>query len=97
MTQRWSQHLVIWFDSSGLYVEVSLGKILAVSQFRVCILRGTWYLWSSKASPPERLCQPCQPLLNGRSSLWSISWLCHQMFYPYVTISAAQARESDYL
>ena len=30
-----------------------------------------------------------------RSSLWSISWLCHQMFYPYVTISAAQARESD--
>ena len=30
-----------------------------------------------------------------RSSLWSISWLRHQMFYPYVTISAAQARESD--
>ena len=22
-----------------------------------------------------------------RSSLWSISWLCHQMFFPYVTIS----------
>ena len=33
----------------------------------------------------------------GRSSLWSISWLRHQMFYPYVTISAAQAQESDYL
>ena len=32
-----------------------------------------------------------------RSSLWSISWLRHQMFYPYVTISAAQAQESDYL
>ena len=30
-----------------------------------------------------------------RSRLWSISWLCHQMFYPYVTISAAQAHESD--
>ena len=30
-----------------------------------------------------------------RSSLWSISWLRHQMFYPYVTISAAQARKSD--
>ena len=30
-----------------------------------------------------------------RSSLWSISWLRHQMFYPYVMISAAQARESD--
>ena len=30
-----------------------------------------------------------------RSSLWSISWLRHQMFYPYVTISAAQAHESD--
>ena len=27
--------------------------------------------------------------------LWRISWLRHQMFYPYVTISAAQARESD--
>ena len=24
-----------------------------------------------------------------------ISWFRHQMFYPYVTISAAQARESD--
>ena len=32
-----------------------------------------------------------------RSSLWSISWLHHQMFYPYVTISAAQACESDNL
>ena len=31
----------------------------------------------------------------GRSRLWSISWLRHQMFYPYVTISAAQAHESD--
>ena len=31
----------------------------------------------------------------GQSSLWSISWLSPQMFYPYVTISAAQARESD--
>ena len=31
----------------------------------------------------------------GRSSLWSISWLCHQMFYACVTISATQARESD--
>ena len=30
-----------------------------------------------------------------RSRLWSVSWLCHQMFYLYVTISAAQARESD--
>ena len=30
-----------------------------------------------------------------RSRLWSISWLHHQMFYPYVTISAAQARKSD--
>ena len=28
-----------------------------------------------------------------RSSLWSISWLCHHMFYPYVTIS--QACKSD--
>ena len=28
-------------------------------------------------------------------SLWSISWLCHQMFHPYITISAAQAHESD--
>ena len=34
---------------------------------------------------------------HSRSSLWSISWLCHQMFYPYVRISAAQARESDNL
>ena len=34
---------------------------------------------------------------HSRSSLWSISWLCHQMFYPYVKISAAQARESDNL
>ena len=31
----------------------------------------------------------------GRSSLWSISWLRHQMFYPYIMISVAQARESD--
>ena len=31
----------------------------------------------------------------GRSSLWSISWLRHQMFYPYVTISAAQACKSE--
>ena len=31
----------------------------------------------------------------GRSRLWSISWLHHQMFYPCVTISAAQARKSD--
>ena len=31
----------------------------------------------------------------GRSSLWSTSCLRHQMFYPYVTISAAQARESN--
>ena len=31
----------------------------------------------------------------GQSSLWSISWLRHQMFYPYIMISAAQARESD--
>ena len=31
----------------------------------------------------------------GRSSLWSISWLRHQMFYPYVTISAAQDHDSD--
>ena len=30
-----------------------------------------------------------------RSSLWRISWLRHQIFYPYVTISAAQAHESD--
>ena len=30
-----------------------------------------------------------------RSSLWSISWLRHHMFYPYVMISAAQARKSD--
>ena len=30
-----------------------------------------------------------------RSSLWSISWLRHQMFYPYVTISGTQACESD--
>ena len=29
------------------------------------------------------------------SGLWIISWLPHQMFYPYVTISAAQACESD--
>ena len=31
----------------------------------------------------------------GRSSLQSISWLHHQMFYPKVTISATQAHESD--
>ena len=31
----------------------------------------------------------------GRSSLWCISWLRHQMFYPYITISAAQACKSD--
>ena len=30
-----------------------------------------------------------------RSSLWSVSWLRHQMFHPYIRISAAQARESD--
>ena len=30
-----------------------------------------------------------------RSRLWSISWLRHQMFYPDIKISAAQARESD--
>ena len=30
-----------------------------------------------------------------RSSLRSISWLRHQIFYPYVTISATQTRESD--
>ena len=30
-----------------------------------------------------------------RSVLWRISWLRHQMFYSYVTISAAQAHESD--
>ena len=30
-----------------------------------------------------------------RSSLWSISWLSHQMFYPHITISAAQAPNSD--
>lgn len=26
-----------------------------------------------------------------RSSLWSISWLRHQMFYPYIMFSAASA------
>ena len=31
----------------------------------------------------------------GQSSLWSISWLHHIMSYPNVTISAAQACESD--
>ena len=31
----------------------------------------------------------------GRSSLWSTSWLRHQMFYTYITISATQAREND--
>ena len=31
----------------------------------------------------------------GWSSLWSISWLRHQIFYPNIMISAAQARESD--
>ena len=31
----------------------------------------------------------------GRSRLWSISWLRHQMFYPYIMIPAAQACESD--
>ena len=30
-----------------------------------------------------------------RSRLWSISWLRHQMFYPDIKISAAQARKSD--
>ena len=30
-----------------------------------------------------------------RSSLWSISWLRHQMFHLYIAISAAQAHESD--
>ena len=30
----------------------------------------------------------------GQSCLFSISWLCRQMFYPYVTISAAQAHDS---
>ena len=29
------------------------------------------------------------------SAVWSISWLRHQIFYPYVMISAAQVRESD--
>ena len=37
--------------------------------------------------------RPCSP----RQLFWSISWLRHQMFYPYVTISAAQARKSDNL
>ena len=32
---------------------------------------------------------------EGQSSLRSISWLRHSMFYPHVTISAAQAHESD--
>ena len=32
-----------------------------------------------------------------RSGFWSISWLRHQMFYPYVTITAAQARENGNL
>ena len=58
-----------------------------MSQFRVCILRRTWPLRSLKASPSETLLTS--------SSFWSISWLRHQMFYPYVTISAAQVRESD--
>ena len=31
----------------------------------------------------------------GRSRLWSISWLPHQMFYTYIMISAGQARECD--
>ena len=31
----------------------------------------------------------------GRSTLWSISWLRHQMFYSCVMISAAQACKSD--
>ena len=33
----------------------------------------------------------------GRSGLWTISWLQHQMFYPYATTSATQAHESDNL
>ena len=36
-----------------------------------------------------------ETLLNASGSLWSTSWLRHQMFYPYVMISAGQARESD--
>ena len=39
--------------------------------------------------------RPRQLLLDVTSRLWSISWLRHQMFYPYVTISAAQTRNSD--
>ena len=32
-----------------------------------------------------------------RPRLRSISWLCHQMFYPYVKMSATQARDIDNL
>ena len=60
-------------------------------QFRFCLLWRTRPLWSLKASPSER---PSRCSM-WRSSLWSISWLRHQMFYPYVTISGTQACESD--
>ena len=33
-------------------------------------------------------------IVKWESGVWSISWLRHQMFYPYITISAAQASES---
>ena len=47
-----------------------------------------WVLWRNLVNRIN-LC------LMGRSSLWSISRLHHQMFYPYVLISAAHACESD--
>ena len=58
-----------------------------MSQFRVCILWRTRPLWSRR--------RVLQRDLVNLINLWSISWLRHQMFYPYVTISAAQAHEGD--
>ena len=67
--------------------------LCAVSQFRACILQRTRLLQSLKVSPSETLLTTSAVVKCD--GLWSISWMDHQMFYSYTTISAAQARESE--
>ena len=64
--------------------------ILAVSQFRVCILQRTWHLRSSKVSPSER---PAMTMSTFRIFPGCVT-RCSRP-YPYVNIYAAQARKSD--
>ena len=79
-------------SGNGLIVPISCMS-LAVSQFRV--IEGPGFCSLRRQVLQRDLVNRVNRCLMGRSSLWSISQLRHQMFYPYVTISAAQAHESD--